>query len=95
MILTLSVHYSRVSDLIRPDYMLTEPSVPIVSYRDGFGNWCSRLVAPAGKLRISTDTVINDSGAPDTFAVVATSQIRVITQLPGSGDEGQRGSELT
>jgi transglutaminase-like putative cysteine protease len=68
MILTLSIHYSRVSDLIRPDCMLTEPSVPIVAYRDGFGNWCSRLVAPAGKLRISTDTVINDSGFPDTVA---------------------------
>ena len=68
MILTLNIHHSRVSDLIRPDCMLTEPSVPIVAYRDGFGNWCSRLVAPAGKLRISTDTVINDSGVPDTFA---------------------------
>ena len=68
MILTLSVHYSRVSDLVRPDYMVTEPAVPIRSYRDGFGNWCSRLVAPAGNLRITTDTIIYDRGEPDIVA---------------------------
>ena len=66
--LTLNIHHSRVSDPIRPDCMLTEPPVPILTYRDGFGNWCSRLVAPTGMLRISTDALINDSGAPDTVA---------------------------
>jgi transglutaminase-like putative cysteine protease len=65
MILTLNVHHSRVSDLVHPDHMLAEPTVPIRGYRDGFGNWCTRLFAPAGKLRLSTDTVVNDSGAPD------------------------------
>jgi transglutaminase-like putative cysteine protease len=68
MILTLTIHHSRVSDLVRPDHMLTNPSVPMHCYRDGFGNWCTRLVGPAGKLRISADTVINDSGAPDIVA---------------------------
>src|SRR5512135_132804 len=71
MILTLNVHYSRASDLVRPDYMLTEPSVPIRGYRDGFGNWCSRIVAPPGKLKIWSDTVISDSGAPDCVALSA------------------------
>jgi transglutaminase-like putative cysteine protease len=65
MILTLNVHYSRVSDLSRPDHLLVQPRVPISGYRDGFGNWCSRLVAPAGEIRISTDTTIDDSGLPD------------------------------
>ena len=32
-----------------PDFMLTMPAVPKAPYRDGFGNWCTRLVAPAGK----------------------------------------------
>jgi len=68
MMLTLNIHHSRVSDLIRPDCMLTEPPVPILTYRDGFGNWCSRLVAPTGMLRISTDILINDSGTPHTVA---------------------------
>ena len=68
MMLTPNIHHSRVSDLIRPDCMLTEPPVPILTYRDGFGNWCSRLVAPTGMLRISTDALINDRGTPDTVA---------------------------
>jgi transglutaminase-like putative cysteine protease len=41
------------------------PSVSISGYRDGFGNWCSRILAPAGAMRISTDTVVNDTGLPD------------------------------
>ncbi|MBL6750279.1 MAG: transglutaminase family protein [Nevskia sp.] len=65
MILTLSIHYSRASDLLRPDHLITDPPVPVSGYRDGFGNWCTRLVAPQGKLRLSADTVVKDSGAPD------------------------------
>jgi transglutaminase-like putative cysteine protease len=65
MILTLNVHYSRVSDLVVPDHLVTQPAVPITAYRDGFGNWCSRLVAPPGEIRLSTDAVINDTGQPD------------------------------
>ncbi len=65
MILTLNVHYSRVSDLVVPDHIVTQPAVPLVAYRDGFGNWCSRIVAPPGEIRISTNAVINDPGLPD------------------------------
>jgi len=65
MILTLSVHYSRASDLVRPDHLLTDPSIPVSAYRDGFGNWCSRLVAPQGRLRLTADALINDSGLPE------------------------------
>jgi transglutaminase-like putative cysteine protease len=62
MILTLSVHYSRASDLVRPDHMMTTPALHVRGYRDGFGNWCNRVLAPAGKVRIWADTVLNDSG---------------------------------
>jgi len=65
MILTLNVHYSRVSDLVTPDHMIAEPPVPLRAYRDDFGNWCSRIVAPRGRVRLSSDAVINDSGEPD------------------------------
>jgi len=68
MILTLNIHHSRVSDLVRPDHLLTSPSVRLEPYRDGFGNWCTRLTAPAGKFRIWTDTIINDSGQPEPAA---------------------------
>jgi transglutaminase-like putative cysteine protease len=65
LILTLNIHYSRASDLIRPDHLIANPSVPVVSYRDGFGNWCTRLVAPTGQLRLSADAIVQDSGQPE------------------------------
>jgi transglutaminase-like putative cysteine protease len=65
MLLVLNVHHSRVSDLERPDYILTNPSVPLTSYRDSFGNWCSRVVAPQGQTTFTTDTIVRDSGLPD------------------------------
>jgi len=68
MILTLSIHYSRASDIIEPDYLITDPAVPMSAYRDGFGNWCTRLVAPAGRIKISTNALVRDSGLPDVVA---------------------------
>ncbi len=65
MILALSIHYSRASDIIIPDYLTTDPAVAIGGYRDGFGNWCTRLVAPAGRIHIKTDALIRDTGLPD------------------------------
>jgi transglutaminase-like putative cysteine protease len=65
MIVTLNAHYSRSSDLEQPDTMMTFPSVPYVSYRDGFGNWCNRVTAPAGDFTIRADTVIRDRGTRD------------------------------
>ena len=65
MILTLNIHFSRVSDVVIADHIITTPSTPISAYRDGFGNWCSRIVAPQGPIRLSTNALINDSGLPD------------------------------
>ena len=65
MVLVLNIHYSRVSDLLIPDHIVTRPAIPISAYRDGFGNWCSRIVAPRGEVSISTDALISDSGEPD------------------------------
>ncbi|GLK84047.1 transglutaminase-like domain-containing protein [Ancylobacter defluvii] len=67
MLLVLNIHYSRASDIIVPDLVVTRPSVPIAAYRDGFGNWCSRMTAPAGRTVITTNAVIRDNGAPDVF----------------------------
>lgn len=71
MILALSVHYSRASDLIRPDHLITQPSTETTAYRDLFGNWCSRLVAPKGRIVLSSDSLIYDSGLPDVVAPLA------------------------
>lgn len=71
MIAMLNVHFSRFGDLERPDYLYTRPSVPLQSYRDSFGNWCSRCVAPAGEFLIGTEAILHDSGLPDEIAVEA------------------------
>ena len=63
----LNVHFSRFGELNRPDYLVTTPRVPIDSYRDGFGNWCTRLVAPAGQFKIGTDGMFRDDGGLDPF----------------------------
>ena len=68
IIAVLNVHYSRFGDLERADYLVTSPSVPLESYRDGFGNWCTRMIAPAGDFTLSTDGIFRDSGLADPVA---------------------------
>ncbi|MDB5558523.1 MAG: transglutaminase [Enterovirga sp.] len=68
IIATLNVHSSRVSDLERPDYLMTSPPVPVHGYRDTFGNWCNRLVAPPGPFTLRTDATIRDTGQWDPTA---------------------------
>lgn len=80
MLLTLSIHFSRVSDILVPDHLITSPSIPVSAYRDGFGNWCSRIVAPAGEIRLSADAVINDAGMPDVAVPMA--QQHPVESLP-------------
>src|SRR5215470_15331305 len=68
MILTLSVHPSRRRDLITPDRMQLDPFVPTKEYCDGFGNICHVIQSPAGRLTISSDFLVQDSGDPDDVA---------------------------
>ena len=75
-LLMLNIHHSRVGDLVFPDHVLTTPAAPVVGYRDGFGNWCSRMTAPAGQVRITSDSIIRDSGQLDAH-VPAAGQVPV------------------
>ena len=74
LLAVLNVHHSRVGDLVAPDTVTTTPSVPMDGYHDGFGNWCHRLVAPAGVFQLTADTVIRDPGHPDEVAADAVQQ---------------------
>ncbi|MBV8183743.1 MAG: transglutaminase family protein [Hyphomicrobiales bacterium] len=65
MLMMLNVHPSRRDALIVPDRLRLEPKVPLATYIDGFGNLCTRVVAPAGVFRVFADAVIADSGLPD------------------------------
>jgi transglutaminase-like putative cysteine protease len=71
MILMTHIHYTRVSDIVIPDHIAFDPPVPIASYRDSFGNWCTRVVAPAGAITISADAVVNVSREADAPAPAA------------------------
>jgi len=71
MILMVNVHYSRASDLATPDRLITDPETPFTAYRDGFGNWCTRIVAPAGRIRLTTTGVVRDSAEPDVLTPAA------------------------
>ena len=71
MILMLDIHYSRMNDVVVPAHLMTDPALPVVAYRDGFGNWCSRIVAPPGEIRIFADGVVRDSGQVDDIAAQA------------------------
>ncbi|HTP94031.1 MAG TPA: transglutaminase family protein [Xanthobacteraceae bacterium] len=68
MIFMLSVHPSRVADLVTPDAPRLDPAIPANSYQDGFGNTCHVIHAPAGRLTLATKFVIRDSGRPDEVA---------------------------
>jgi transglutaminase-like putative cysteine protease len=65
IVAVLNVYPSRAIDLLEPDCMHVEPTVPIQPYTDTFGNLCSRFLAPPGKLRLWNSTLIRDSGNPD------------------------------
>ena len=80
MMLMLNIHFTRVSDIVVPDHLVTSPATPITAYRDTFGNWCTRLVAPKGEIRLSADAVVNDGGEPDLVAPWA--QQHAVQDLP-------------
>ena len=80
VIMVLGIHFTRASDVIVPDFLTTTPAVEITPYRDLFGNWCSRMVAPAGRMRLAADGVVRDSGLPDP--VFASAPQHAIEDLP-------------
>jgi transglutaminase-like putative cysteine protease len=80
MLLMLQVHYTRVSDMVVPDHLIISPSIPIRAYRDGFGNWCSRIVAPTGRTQLCANGTVNDTGEPDRVAV--ESRQHAVEDLP-------------
>ncbi|MGO9441685.1 MAG: transglutaminase-like domain-containing protein [Terriglobales bacterium] len=80
MILMLNIHYSRALDIVSPDCLITDPQTPVTAYRDGFGNWCSRIVAPMGRIRLTSTGVVRDSAQPDVLTPSA--QQHVLQELP-------------
>ena len=68
MLLMLSVHPCRRSDLLSEDRIDFSPKVQTRDFKDSFGNICTRLVAPPGLLELRNAFIIADSGRPDAVA---------------------------
>ncbi|UYO47682.1 transglutaminase family protein [Rhodopseudomonas palustris] len=66
--LLLSVHPSRAQHVIGEHVIKFSPDVAAHDFTDMFGNVCTRIVAPPGRIDISSDFLIEDSGLPDEAA---------------------------
>jgi len=68
MNLLLSVHPSRMQHVIGEHLIRFTPNVPARDFSDMFGNVCTRIVIPPGRIDISNEFLIEDSGLPDQVA---------------------------
>jgi hypothetical protein len=57
MLFNVKVHSTRASDLVGRDDLVVDSPVPVAGYRDSFDNWCTRIVAPKGRMRVSAERV--------------------------------------
>jgi len=80
MLLHVHVRPEREADLEQPEYLQTEPYTPYTTYIDDFGNRCTRLVAPAGVLRLSSLARVRDSGVQESLPWGAPQTL--INELP-------------
>lgn len=76
----LDIHPSRRVDLLSDHQLTVTPDVGFRSFLDGFGNVCTRVDAPAGRLEIATLFAVYDHGLPDPMLPHAE-QLSV-SQLP-------------
>jgi transglutaminase-like putative cysteine protease len=65
MLLMLRLHPSRESTLQAPENFRMTPGRKVEKFTDSFGNHCSRVFAPAGKVIFRSDAVVEDTGEPD------------------------------
>lgn len=68
MMLLLNTHPSVAPLLRHPDTIHTDPPVPVHEFTDSFGNRCGRIYAPAGKLTLQGDMIVEDDGLPNPSA---------------------------
>jgi transglutaminase-like putative cysteine protease len=80
MALMLFVHPEQAGALQRPEVIGVEPDVRIDVFHDGFGNRAARMMAPAGKLRITYDNVVTDSGLHEPR--IDGQRLHTIDELP-------------
>lgn len=65
MNLLLSIRPERQADLVTPEVITFDPPIQSAQHIDAFGNVMTRIVAPGGRITMSADFTIRDSGEPD------------------------------
>ncbi len=74
VIAMLNIHSSRAADIERPDRLILTPASPVVGYHDVYGNWCSRFIAPAGRVELAVEGTVRDSGSWDAVEIEVVEQ---------------------
>jgi len=74
MVLMLYLHPSRAPTIRKAERLEVGPSVAVTEYIDGYGNRCGRIVAPAGRLHLRNDAIVEDCGLPDLQVLNASQQ---------------------
>jgi hypothetical protein len=62
LLLMVHIRPERRRDLIELEKLTVYPEIPFATYADSFGNICTRLIAPPGRLSIWNRLLIADSG---------------------------------
>jgi transglutaminase-like putative cysteine protease len=71
VILTIHIRPEETAKLVEPETFTLFPETSYVNYIDSFGNKCTRLIAPPGRLSIWNRFVMADDGLPEQLPVSA------------------------
>jgi transglutaminase-like putative cysteine protease len=74
MVLMLYLHPSRAPTIRKAERLEVGPPVALTEYIDSYGNRCGRILAPAGRLRLRNDAIVDDCGLPDLQVLSASQQ---------------------
>ena len=69
LLLMIHVRPERRFDIREPEKFTLFPQIPYRTYVDSFGNICTRLDAPIGRLSLWNRFLISDNGLPDHIPV--------------------------
>jgi transglutaminase-like putative cysteine protease len=67
LVLALSPHSSFSGRIIGSDEVQADPTLPLETFTDSFGNRLTRLRAPAGRLKLWSDCIVEVDGKPDPY----------------------------
>jgi len=65
VVAVMDVHPSRRGDVLKESSFAINPSVPVETFVDSFGNLCRRITGQPGSLALKLEGVVRDSGLKD------------------------------